>query len=53
MCLCNGEVGLQIVKCRQDCYDVSNLESAEEQLSLTYPNLKIDLASVMKFPICI
>ena len=33
MSLCYGEAGMRIERCREDCYDLSNLQAAEEQLS--------------------
>ena len=33
ICLYYGEAGMRIERCREDCYDLSNLQAAEEQLS--------------------
>ena len=33
MSLYYGEAGMQIERCREDCYDLSNLQAAGEQLS--------------------
>ena len=33
MSLCYGEAGMRIERCREDCYDISNLQAAGEQLS--------------------
>ena len=33
MYLYYGEAGMRIKRCREDCYDLSNLQAAEEQLS--------------------
>ena len=33
MNLCNGEAGMRIERCREDCCDLRNQHSAGEQLS--------------------
>ena len=33
MSLYYGEAGIRIERCRKDCYDISNLQAAGEQLS--------------------
>ena len=33
MSLYYGEAGMRIERCREDCYDLSNLQAALEQLS--------------------
>ena len=36
MSLYYGEAGMRILRCREDCYDLSNLQVAEEELSPTF-----------------
>ena len=50
MSLLYGEAGMWVERCREDCDDLSNLQSAGEQLS---KKLFTFLSQVYYFPICL
>ena len=43
---------MQIERCREDCYDLSNLQAAGEQLYKKNFRQKINLTQVYNFLIC-
>ena len=46
MSLYYGEAGMRIERCREDCYDLGNLQVAGEQLSPKFFRSKINLTQV-------
>ena len=42
MSLYNDEAGMRIERCREDCYDLSNLQAVGQQVSQTFSRLKIN-----------
>ena len=53
MSLYDGEVVMQIERCREDCYVLSNLQATREQLSPDVLRWKRNLTQVNTFPICL
>ena len=53
MSLYYGEAGIRIERCRKECYDLSNLQAAGEQLSKEVLRLKINFIQVYNFQICL
>ena len=53
MSLYYDEADMQIERCREDCYDLSNLQGAGEQLTIKNSGSKINLTQVYNFPICL
>ena len=49
MSLYHREAGMRIERCREDCYDLSNLEAAGEQISTKFSRCMINMTQVYKF----
>ena len=44
---------MQIERCREDCYDLSNLQAAGEELSQIFSRCKINLKQANNCQICL
>ena len=44
---------MRIERCRENCYDISNLQSAGKQLSPKFSRWKINVTQVYNFTMCL